>query len=344
MMTGWSTLQSFGGLTRGLPGGGGTPGTGLQLIRIVLFLTVQVPRLSTVLGTVQAERAAASIVAPVWTFQPWWVLLCPDGVHLADCVVQWTELQPSADTFLPGLGRANEGGGGLPDFRVLLLRVSFDEREPAGPGIIGTGEQWAGLQFSVTDPLEMQLRADMLLAVSGTGRQQQSFFTASSGTVVASTARCLAVPSYGSALTTFSQEAGLQPRWSRSFASKDDEKDTHPDFQAVQHTAATEDVKEYILKVVKENKIFIFMKGNPAAPQCGFSNMACRILDHYGKPYGSANVLEDPELRQGIKDFSDWQTIPQVYVDGEFIGGSDILRSMHESGELTEILGAPTGN
>ncbi|KAK3272017.1 hypothetical protein CYMTET_19662 [Cymbomonas tetramitiformis] len=116
----------------------------------------------------QAERAAASIVAPVWTFQPWWVLLCPDGVHLADCVVQWTELQPSADTFLPGLGRANEGGVGLPDFRVLLLRVSFDEREPAGPGIIGTGEQWAGLQFSVTDPLEMQLRADMLLAVSGT--------------------------------------------------------------------------------------------------------------------------------------------------------------------------------
>ncbi|KAK3243733.1 hypothetical protein CYMTET_46629 [Cymbomonas tetramitiformis] len=86
----------------------------------------------------------------------------------ADCVVQWTELQPSADTFLPGLGRANEGGVGLPDFRVLLLRVSFDEREPAGPGIIGTGEQWAGLQFSVTDPLEMQLRADMLLAVSGT--------------------------------------------------------------------------------------------------------------------------------------------------------------------------------
>jgi len=82
----------------------------------------------------QAERAAASIVAPVWTFQPWWVLLCPDGVHLADCVVQWTELQPSADTFLPGLGRANEGGVGLPDFRVLLLRVSFDEREPAGPG------------------------------------------------------------------------------------------------------------------------------------------------------------------------------------------------------------------
>jgi len=82
----------------------------------------------------QAERAAATIVAPVWTFQPWWVLLCPDGVHLADCVVQWTELQPSADTFLPGLGRANERGVGLPAFRVLVLRVSFDEREPAGPG------------------------------------------------------------------------------------------------------------------------------------------------------------------------------------------------------------------
>ncbi len=61
-------------------------------------------------------------------------MLCPDGVHLADCVVQWTELQPSADTFLPGLGRSSEGGVGLPDFRVLLLRVSFDEREPAAPG------------------------------------------------------------------------------------------------------------------------------------------------------------------------------------------------------------------
>lgn len=82
----------------------------------------------------QAERAAATVVVPGWTTQPWWLLLCPDGVHFADCVVQWTELETSRSTFLPGLGRANEEGVGLPDFRVFVVRVSFDEREPAGPG------------------------------------------------------------------------------------------------------------------------------------------------------------------------------------------------------------------
>ena len=80
-------------------------------------------------------------------------------------------------------------------------------------------------------------------------------------------------------------------------------------------------------------------QGSPDAPQCGFSNMACRVLDAYGVPYGSRNVLADPALRDGVKAFSDWPTIPQVYVAGEFVGGADILMAMHQSGELAKALG-----
>ena len=80
-----------------------------------------------------------------------------------------------------------------------------------------------------------------------------------------------------------------------------------------------------------------FMKGSPSAPQCGFSNMACRILDHHGVEYASRNVLASDELRNGIKAFSAWPTIPQLYVKGEFVGGSDIMMSMHQSGELAEL-------
>ena len=79
-------------------------------------------------------------------------------------------------------------------------------------------------------------------------------------------------------------------------------------------------------------------QGDPEAPQCGFSNMACRILDAYGVQYGSRNVLADPALRDGVKEFSDWPTIPQVFVKGEFVGGADILMSMHQSGELEKAL------
>lgn len=79
-------------------------------------------------------------------------------------------------------------------------------------------------------------------------------------------------------------------------------------------------------------------QGSPDAPQCGFSNMACRILDAYGIEYGSRNVLADPEVREGVKAFSEWPTIPQVFVGGEFVGGADILMSMHQSGELEKAL------
>ena len=82
------------------------------------------------------------------------------------------------------------------------------------------------------------------------------------------------------------------------------------------------------------------MKGSPLFPQCGFSSRAIAILDHLGATYETVDVLQDPEVRQGIKAFSDWPTIPQLYVHGEFVGGSDIMTEMYESGELKELVSA----
>lgn len=92
--------------------------------------------------------------------------------------------------------------------------------------------------------------------------------------------------------------------------------------------------------VVKNNKAVLFMKGSPLFPQCGFSSRAVAILDHLGAEYESVDVLQDQGIRQGIKAYSDWPTIPQLYVDGEFVGGSDIMMEMYESGELAELFGA----
>lgn len=118
----------------------------------------------------------------------------------------------------------------------------------------------------------------------------------------------------------------------RGFAS-----DTHDDFKPKTNATGAEDVAKIIDEDVKSNNVIIYMKGSPAAPQCGFSNMACRILDHHGVEYASRNVLASDELRNGIKEYSSWPTIPQLYVKGEFVGGSDILMSMHQSGELQEL-------
>ncbi len=103
------------------------------------------------------------------------------------------------------------------------------------------------------------------------------------------------------------------------------------------------DVKQRIEQLVKTNDILLFMKGNTNFPMCGFSGRAVQILKACGvdpKDITSVNVLEDEEIRQGIKDFSNWPTIPQLYVKGEFIGGSDILMEMYESGDLQQMLGA----
>ena len=102
------------------------------------------------------------------------------------------------------------------------------------------------------------------------------------------------------------------------------------------------DVKQRIEQLVKSNDILLFMKGNTNFPMCGFSGRAVQILKACGmdaKDIASVNVLEDDEIRQGIKDFSQWPTIPQLYVKGEFIGGSDIMMEMYESGELQQVLG-----
>ena len=93
-----------------------------------------------------------------------------------------------------------------------------------------------------------------------------------------------------------------------------------------------------IQKDIDENDIVLFMKGNAAFPQCGFSSLVVQVLSQLGVIFKDINVLEDNELRQGIKDFSDWPTIPQLYVKGEFVGGCDIVREMYESGELQTLL------
>ena len=93
-----------------------------------------------------------------------------------------------------------------------------------------------------------------------------------------------------------------------------------------------------IRKDINENDVVLFMKGDAAFPQCGFSSLAVQVLSHLGVQFKDINVLEDNELRQGIKDFSDWPTIPQLYIKGEFIGGSDIIREMFEAGELQDLL------
>ncbi len=98
------------------------------------------------------------------------------------------------------------------------------------------------------------------------------------------------------------------------------------------------DVKQRISDIVEQNDVVLFMKGTPLFPQCGFSNRAVAILDHCGVSYESVDVLQDMEIRQGIKSFSEWPTIPQLYVKGEFVGGSDIMMEMFEAGELQTML------
>lgn len=99
------------------------------------------------------------------------------------------------------------------------------------------------------------------------------------------------------------------------------------------------DTQERIHKQVTENKVVLYMKGTPEAPQCGFSAAAVQILEACGaEEVATVDVLADPEIRQGIKTFSNWPTIPQLYVAGEFIGGADIMREMYQSGELKKIL------
>jgi len=98
------------------------------------------------------------------------------------------------------------------------------------------------------------------------------------------------------------------------------------------------DTNSRIAEIVNGNDVVLFMKGTPLFPQCGFSSRAVAILDHLNVEYASVDVLQDMEIRQGIKGFSDWPTIPQLYVKGEFVGGSDIMMEMFEAGELQQLM------
>ena len=100
------------------------------------------------------------------------------------------------------------------------------------------------------------------------------------------------------------------------------------------------DANARISQIVTEHDVVLFMKGTPLFPQCGFSSKAVAILEHCGVDFDSVDVLQDAEVRQGIKAFSDWPTIPQLYVKGEFVGGSDIMMEMYEAGELQPLLAA----
>ncbi len=98
------------------------------------------------------------------------------------------------------------------------------------------------------------------------------------------------------------------------------------------------DVNSRISDIVNSSDVVLFMKGTPLFPQCGFSSRAVAILDHLNVGYESVDVLQDMDIRQGIKSFSDWPTIPQLYVKGEFVGGSDIMMEMFEAGELHQLM------
>jgi monothiol glutaredoxin len=115
-------------------------------------------------------------------------------------------------------------------------------------------------------------------------------------------------------------------------------------FSIYQESVGTNDdsgqtVQSKIQEILGSNRVVIFMKGTPDRPQCGFSMRAVELLKKYNSDFCAVDVLKDPAIRQGIKDFSDWPTIPQVYANGEFLGGSDILMEMDERGELQGVLG-----
>ena len=98
-------------------------------------------------------------------------------------------------------------------------------------------------------------------------------------------------------------------------------------------------IKQRIENDVKKNKVFLYMKGTPDSPQCGFSAQAVGLLKSYAVDFKAFNVFEDEAIRQGIKEYADWPTIPQLYINGEFVGGCDIMMEMHQNGELKTLLG-----
>ena len=103
-----------------------------------------------------------------------------------------------------------------------------------------------------------------------------------------------------------------------------------------------DNTRKFIETLVKNNRVMLFMKGNPTFPQCGFSAAVVEVLKKHGTPFHHFNVLSDQAVREGIKEYAEWPTIPQLYVDGEFVGGCDIVREMDYSGEMAKLVAAPS--
>ncbi|PKU83482.1 monothiol glutaredoxin-S15, mitochondrial [Dendrobium catenatum] len=121
--------------------------------------------------------------------------------------------------------------------------------------------------------------------------------------------------------------------------------DTHEDFRSTNKLEGSGiSVQDVVQQDVKINPVMIYMKGVPDAPRCGFSALAIKVLQQYRVPISSRNILEDPVLKEGVKAFSNWPTFPQIFVKGEFIGGSDIVLSMHQNGQLKELLSDINGD
>ena len=97
-------------------------------------------------------------------------------------------------------------------------------------------------------------------------------------------------------------------------------------------------ILDEIDQLIKTHSVILFMKGTATPPMCGFSGLVCQVLNKLNVPFEGINVMQDPEMRQGIKDYSNWPTLPQLYIKGEFIGGSDIVKEMYQSGELQKLL------
>lgn len=115
--------------------------------------------------------------------------------------------------------------------------------------------------------------------------------------------------------------------------------DSHDDFAPKRKAIKDDDEALQMIKEhVESNRIMLYMKGNPSMPMCGFSARVVKVLQDEGVDFSSVNVLDYPQIREGVKKYSEWPTIPQLYVDGEFIGGCDIVTSMHESGELADVV------
>lgn len=164
--------------------------------------------------------------------------------------------------------------------------------------------------------------------------------TVLSRVIGSSIARSFFTPSY----SIRSHIASFRPQTSITIRSFSTEQDSHDDFKPKIKTSpptpkdAVEEAKETIKKDVQSHAVFLYMKGTPDEPRCGFSANVAKILKHMGVQFGSRDVLADNVLRDAIKSYSDWPTLPQLYVNGEFVGGSDIVTQMFRSGELQKLV------